>query len=106
MKSEYGKTDGLFKKACALEESLSYSYGPPVIIKPIHEAYVEWLLKQNRNEEALEIFNNALVRQPRRLLSLRGKLEAAKRLDSEVDISQMEKEIALSTESKERDVIL
>ena len=70
-----------FQKACELDESLSYSYGPPSIIKPVHEAYGEWLLKQNQAQSALTIFEQSLKRHPKRLLSLKGKRSAAEQLN-------------------------
>lgn len=69
-----------FAQAMALDESLNYSYGPPMILKPVHEAYGEWLLAQGDPVLALDIFTKALERQPRRLRSLQGKQQAAKQL--------------------------
>lgn len=70
-------TDSFFRKATTLENSISYSYGPPVIVKPSNELYGEWLLKINRPKEALEQFNLALKAAPNRVLSLQGKMKAA-----------------------------
>ena len=46
-------TDSFFLKATALENRVSYSFGPPVIIKPSNEMYGEWLLEINRPQDAL-----------------------------------------------------
>lgn len=71
------------KKATELEGEISYSYGPPPIVKPSFELYGEWLLENHRPQDALVQFDYSLKRAPRRLLSLQGKLEAAKALQNE-----------------------
>jgi hypothetical protein len=63
-------------KAVALEDSISYDYGPPTVQKPTHELYGEWLLEQGRPQEALQQFDIALDRAPGRVLALRGKQRA------------------------------
>ncbi|HET8962423.1 MAG TPA: hypothetical protein VFM99_00895, partial [Chitinophagales bacterium] len=70
-------TEEWFKKSIALEESISYSYGPPEIQKPTHELYADWLLTQNRASEAMTEYDYALQRAPKRMLALKGKQEAA-----------------------------
>jgi tetratricopeptide (TPR) repeat protein len=64
--------ESYFLKSIELDESISYSYGPPSIQKPTHELYAEWLLSQNRKEEASEQFELALKFAPKRLLALKG----------------------------------
>ena len=59
-------------KSLELEQDLSYSYGPPVIQKPTHELYADWLLGQGRNQEALEQYQAALVKAPMRRTALSG----------------------------------
>jgi tetratricopeptide (TPR) repeat protein len=71
------ETEEWFKKSVELDDSISYSYGPPTIQKPSHELYAEWLLDQGRSEEALRQFDLALERAPRRVLTLQGKRRAA-----------------------------
>ena len=95
-----------FEKAIKLEESLSYAYGPPAILKPIHEAYGEWLLDQEQTEKALVIFEKALERQPRRLRSLQGKMKAAESLQKKAILKEVKEELATSLASKERQAIL
>lgn len=56
----------------AIENSISYSYGPPVIQKPTHELYGDWLFTQNRRVEALEQYKLALQNGPGRLRALHG----------------------------------
>ncbi len=62
-----------FKDAIVLLEEIKYSYGPPKIILPPYEMYGDWLLSQNRKKEALEQFQKALNRGPKRKKALRGK---------------------------------
>jgi pentatricopeptide repeat protein len=60
------------KEATVLESETTFSYGPPNIVKPSHEFYGEWLLKNNKKEEAKKQFENQLERAPKRLLALKG----------------------------------
>ncbi|MEM9549042.1 MAG: hypothetical protein AAGA77_23850 [Bacteroidota bacterium] len=64
------------QEATHLEETTTYMYGPPNIVKPSFELYGEWLLEQGRNEEAVQQFEKALTRAPKRLLATRGKDDA------------------------------
>jgi tetratricopeptide (TPR) repeat protein len=57
------------KKSIELEEGLSYSYGPPVIQKPTHELYADWLMSQGRTEEARIQYEKTLERAPKRRLA-------------------------------------
>ena len=61
-----------FLASIALEESISYSYGPPAIQKPTRELYADWLLNQNRKEEAIEQYKLGLEAAPKRFLALKG----------------------------------
>ena len=62
------KTEALIKQAMEVEESTTYKYGPPEIVKPTHEMYAEWLYKQNRFEEANTYFLKVLERSPGRYI--------------------------------------
>lgn len=68
------------KEAAALEENISYSFGPPSIVKPSHELYGEWLLEADRAADAEVQFEKALERGPKRVLSLMGQWLAASAL--------------------------
>ncbi len=68
-----------FLKSIALEESISYSYGPPTIQKPTRELYADWLLTQNNYEAAAEQYSLSLKITPKRLLALNG-IERANQL--------------------------
>jgi tetratricopeptide (TPR) repeat protein len=60
------------KEAIALENNISYAYGPPTIVKPSPEMYADWLLEANRPTEAIQQYQQALKAAPNRLLSLQG----------------------------------
>lgn len=79
------------RSATVLQESISYSYGPPPIVKPSWELYGEWLLEQNRAGEALAQFDMALQKGPNRLMALSGKLKAAKMAGDEGKATEAEK---------------
>ena len=83
-----------FKEATALEESVSYAYGPPSIVKPSHELYGEFLLSVNRPDDAMWAFDVALQRAPKRVLSLKGKMLAAKMLKNEGEVMKLEKTLS------------
>lgn len=83
--------DSWFQKAAGLEKSISYSYGPPSVVKPSFELYGEWLLAQGKANDALNQFNYSLQRAPKRILSLKGKLEAAKLSNNKVLQEETEK---------------
>ncbi len=55
-------------EAIELEETTDYMYGPPEIIKPSPELYGEFLMKQNRLEEAKKQFEIVLERAPKRYI--------------------------------------
>ena len=95
-----------FEKAITLDEGLNYSFGPPTILKPVQEAYGEWLLAQNQPAAALMIFEKSLKRHPRRLLSLQGKKQAAELLKKEAIVAEVEKELEISLAKKERGLVL
>ena len=84
--------EAYMKEAVALEDQTNYPTGPPTIAKPSFEQYGEWLIAQGRYAEAIEQYNKALQRMPRRSKSLMGKLTALKALgeQDEAEIVQNE----------------
>lgn len=93
-------TEKWLKSAVELQENTSYSYGPPPIVQPSFEMYAEWLAAENRNEEALVLFDKALSFGPKRLKALQGKMavlekmgkkEEAKALSVQIE-AQLEKD--------------
>lgn len=101
LQGENENADNWMKKATDLEQNISYSYGPPSIVKPSFELYGEWLLQQDRAEEALAQFDYSLQRAPKRILSLKGKLSAAKMLNNESLANEIQRMLddALKAES-------
>jgi tetratricopeptide (TPR) repeat protein len=61
-----------FLNSITLEESISYSYGPPQIQKPTRELYADWLVSQNRMEDATSQYELTLKNAPKRLHALKG----------------------------------
>jgi len=95
-----------FEKGTALDEKLNYSFGPPSILKPVQEAYAEWLLDNNKAAEALVVFDKSLTRHPRRLRSLEGKKKAAVLLKKEAVVASVLEELTISLADRERGEIL
>ena len=67
----------LLESATTIEESLALEYGPPTIVKPSNELFGEVLLAAGQPEAAIEQFELALLRAPRRRLSLEGLAKAS-----------------------------
>ncbi|MEQ9006969.1 MAG: hypothetical protein RLP12_03730, partial [Ekhidna sp.] len=74
-----------------LEGESSYDAGPPFIAYPSFEQYGDWLLQQERYEEALEQFNQSLYYRTNRNKALRGKLAALKALDKTEEAEKVQK---------------
>ncbi|MEM7351821.1 MAG: hypothetical protein AAF657_13570 [Acidobacteriota bacterium] len=66
-------------KAVEIEESMELAFGPPLVVKPAHELLGEVLLELERPVEAIERFEQALARAPRRTAALRGLSQAGER---------------------------
>ena len=69
-------TEELLLASVAMEEASSYSYGPPFIQKPTHELYAEWLMSQDRPEDAVLQYDYTLERATNRIMTLEGKKRA------------------------------
>ena len=61
------KTEMHMLRSIELFESISYSYGPPHVQKPVRELYADWLVDQGRTEEAKEQYELTLKIGPKRL---------------------------------------
>ncbi|HEY6502951.1 MAG TPA: hypothetical protein VIZ28_03160 [Chitinophagaceae bacterium] len=86
MKKDEAAAERFLKQATELETITTYAYGPPRIVKPSFEMYGEWLLEMNKPAEALQQFELSLKTAPNKLLSVKGKEEAGKRLKSNAAI--------------------
>lgn len=80
MNSNLTLAEDHFLETIALENTISYSYGPPHIQKPTHELYADWLLAQKRYSEAEAQYHLALKFAPKRRLALLGIENAQKQL--------------------------
>jgi tetratricopeptide (TPR) repeat protein len=69
-------TEKHIQNSIALNDKLSYSYGPPFIQKPTNELYADWLVEQNRPEEAIEQYNLTLKKATNRKYAVTGKQKA------------------------------
>lgn len=61
------------KESVALQDSMSFSYGPPFIQKPTHELYADFLVANGRTEEAIEQYDLTLKRATNRTMALKSK---------------------------------
>ncbi|MEQ8304430.1 MAG: hypothetical protein RIB47_13625 [Cyclobacteriaceae bacterium] len=93
MNGDENEVESWLKKATELESNISYSYGPPPIVKPSSELYGEWLVEHGRPEEAIQQFDYSLKRAPKRVLTLKGKLKAAEALGNTEMQSQLRAEL-------------
>lgn len=76
MDKDAATTEKLLKEAITLHIKSGYPYGPPDIVKPSFEMYGEWLLENNRPDEALAQFDQSLKLMPNKALSMKGKKQA------------------------------
>jgi tetratricopeptide (TPR) repeat protein len=67
----------LARQASVVEDGLSFEFGPPVPVKPAHELAAEMLMDLRRPKEAMEEYQAALKRAPKRAVSLLGLARAA-----------------------------
>ena len=63
-------------RATQLEDQAGYSYGPPDIPYPSYEMYADWLMDNNRMEDALVQYDRSLAAARNRTRSLIGKSKA------------------------------
>jgi tetratricopeptide (TPR) repeat protein len=56
----------LLRQAVTLDETLPIAFGPPIIDKPTHELFGEFLLRHGRKDEARQEFKKALALTPGR----------------------------------------
>lgn len=82
--------EDFLKEATAMENEISYSFGPPHIAWPTYEQYGQWLLDHDRPEDAAKQFDISLEKGPKRRRALMGRLEAAKKMEDTEKISELE----------------
>jgi tetratricopeptide (TPR) repeat protein len=67
----------LLREAARIEDATPAEFGPPDVVKPVHELLGEMLMKKGRAHEAEQAFERSLELAPRRSLSLLGLARAA-----------------------------
>jgi tetratricopeptide (TPR) repeat protein len=92
------------KAACELQENVSYSYGPPTVVKPTFELYGDWLLEQNRPKEALVQYEKAWDRGPNRVAVLNGKIKAYQNMGDSENAELAKKALAKIWKEADSDV--
>ncbi len=93
MQDNAANTELKLLEATTLEENISYSYGPPTVVKPSHELSGDWLLETNQHEEAAEMYQKSLERSPKRIKSMIGLLQATEALGDTQAASEIKKEL-------------
>ena len=97
LREEDDGEESKLKMAVALEEEVGYDSGPPFIAYPSFEQYGDWLLIQNRPEEALEQFEKSLSSRTNRTKALLGKLKALEALGRSAEVEEV-KDLLLKLE--------
>jgi hypothetical protein len=77
-----GSADEWLTKATDLEESTSYMFGPPVVVKPSFEMYAEFLYEEGRFEDALAYVKRALEKTPGRRIPVLLKSNIEQKLNA------------------------
>jgi tetratricopeptide (TPR) repeat protein len=83
----------LLRKASVEESALTFEFGPPDIAKPSYELLGEMLLEAKQPKDALQEFQLALDRAPRRMHALQGLVRAASESGNEEIKSQAQAEL-------------
>ena len=86
--------DKWLRRASKMEMDMSYSYGPPVIVKPTFELHGEYFMTYGKFDVAAMQFDKSLQKYPKRRRALMGRLNAAKSLNDEAKIKELEAELA------------
>jgi len=79
-----------FLLATKLEREAHYDPGPPFVAYPSFEQYGDWLLEQERYEEALRQFDQSLTNRTNRAKALKGKIAALKGLGNDAEARKVE----------------
>lgn len=90
LKGDSESAESWLKEAVDLESSISYSYGPPEVVKPSWEMYGDFLMRMNRPAEAKVQYAEALKRTPKRVWTLDGLREAMSLLGEQAQADSVE----------------
>ncbi len=104
LKGNVKQAEEQMQRAVSLEEETNYSYGPPQVLKPSFELYGEWLLEQGRAEEAIQQFDKALERAPKRVAALLGKMKALEIQGDTAQADQIREELKVIWKKADPDV--
>ncbi|WP_142783436.1 hypothetical protein [Changchengzhania lutea] len=88
------EAEALLKESVHLQDELSYSYGPPFILKPTPELYAEFLLAQNRPQEAIALYKKSLKKGTKRLVALEGIKRSASMLGDTKVLENLDLELS------------
>jgi len=96
----------LLAEGASLFERQNMTFGPPVIFKPIHEAYAEALIENNQYEKALTIIDKGLETAPRKLNFLKLKQQVAMKTNLAEVLQKVNEELETSLQSMNRKEVL
>lgn len=91
--------------AVALEKETNFPAGPPRITQPSFEQYGEWLLSEGNYQAAIDQFNIALKRMPRRAKSLIGKMTALKAMNQNNEAQLIADELKVMLAKADKEVL-
>lgn len=90
LENDSQQVESELKLATELELDSRYDPGPPFIAYPSFEMYGDWLLDQERFEDALEQFDISLERRTNRMKAMKGKLAALKALERNEEAEELQ----------------
>jgi len=97
LRNDTSGTEAYLQAAVAAEEDVPYQYGPPLIQKPSHEQYAEWLIAQQRFAEAQQPLQQLMDRNPSRLRGLQAQLQVASALADQARAAELRERIIEQT---------
>lgn len=106
LKDQDEQAIALLQTASSMDDTLSYSAGPPLIFKPASEAYAEILMAHNSYDRSMLAFQKSLKRNPRRMHSLKGTEKVASALGKETVLKEAKDALKISLEKQERKKII
>ena len=96
----------LLGEGAQLYETLSLTFGPPVIFKPVHEAYAEALMDNNQYDKALTVIEKGLETTPRKLQYFKLKQKIAMETNKPDLLKDVNEELKRSQMENNREEVL
>ena len=90
-KRENQQAENYWRAAVELESGLPFGFGPPFPAKPSLEAFGEFLLENNRYDEAADVLRQALARTLNRTRTKRGLMLAVQGLENSEEFADSRK---------------